>query len=75
MATPPCPTPMGGFRRLLNNAFLSLFFKDKLNATRYCGPREFVSCAEDIESKKGVTPENKLIKTVFILLVKSIDKK
>jgi len=67
---PTLPNSHGWFSLLLNNALLSLFFKDELNATRYCGPREFVSCAEDIESKKGVTPENKLFKTVFILLVK-----
>jgi len=40
-------------------------FKAELNATRYCGPKEFVSCAGDIESKEGIKPENKLLSDRF----------
>jgi len=52
--------------------FLSFsLFKDELNATRYCGPKEFVYCAGDIESKEGIKSENKLLSDCF----HTVDKK
>ena len=59
-----------------HNVFFCLsFFKDELNATRYCGPEEFVSCAGVIESKEGAKPENRLLSDLLHIVGKSINKK
>ena len=59
------PRPQGRPSLLLDYRGIMYFFlfsfKDELKATRYCGPKEFVSCAADVESKEGVKPENKLL--------------
>ena len=55
--------------------FLSFcLFKAALNTTRYCGPKEFVSCAGDVESKEGIKPEIIFCQIVFILFAKTINE-
>ena len=69
----PCVMLIGSLFTMYFSVFF--FFKDELNATRYCGPEEFVSCAGVIESKEGAKPKNRLLSDLFHIVGKSINKK